>query len=221
MTKRHRKLRLQFAKKYKTYTQNDWMRVIWSDETKINRLGKDGRQWIWRKPREPLTSRIVQPTVKFGGGNVMMWGCMRMEGVGECVRVAGRMDANQYVDILQQGLCKSLEVWGKNVSDVIFQQDNDPKHTSRVAKAWLQNNGFEVLDWPPQSPDLNPIEHAWVEVKRAISDDQSECQNLDDLWQKAKNSWQNISGDFCRKVVESMPKRIEAVIKAKGGHIKY
>lgn len=73
-----------------------------------------------------------------------------------CARM--RIDASQFVDILQQGLCKSLEVWGKNASDAFMQQDNEPKHTSRIVKAWLRGNSFEVLDWPCQSQELNPIE---------------------------------------------------------------
>lgn len=221
LTIRHKKLRLEFAKKYKNYTISDWARVVWSDETKINRFGSDGRQWTWKKPGEPIKDRHVKSTIKFGGGNLMIWGCMTMEGIGECVKVVGRMDATQYVSILERGIQKSLDVWNKNVSDIIFQQDNDPKHTARVTKAWLQDKEFQLLDWPPQSPDLKPIEHLWVEVKRAISEMPGDCPNLSDLWNRTQAAWHNLSPSKCRTLVESMPTRIQAVLKAKGGHTKY
>jgi isopentenyl diphosphate isomerase/L-lactate dehydrogenase-like FMN-dependent dehydrogenase len=76
LTTRHKKARLQFAQKYSEWTVEDWKRVIWSDETKINRFGSDGLQYVWKKPGEPLSEREITSTVKFGGGNIMVWGCM-------------------------------------------------------------------------------------------------------------------------------------------------
>ena len=72
----HRKKRLAFALKHQHWTVEDWKRVIWSDETKINRLGSDGQEYVWKKAGEPLGEREVKGTLKFGGGNLMVWGCM-------------------------------------------------------------------------------------------------------------------------------------------------
>lgn len=221
LKKRHRQARLRFAKKYRHLTTEDWARVIWSDETKINRVGSDGRQWTWKKPNEPLQDRHIRQTLKFGGGNIMLWGCMMSKGVGQCRRIVGRMTADAYISILEDGLLGSLHQWRQDVADVIFQQDNDPKHTARVTKEWLQNQGFHLLDWPAQSPDLNPIEHLWVEVKRSVTSTSQEIRTLDDLWSHTQESWVNIPPSVCQNLVDSMPRRIEAVIKAKGGHTKY
>ena len=76
MEKRHKKDRLEWAIAHKDWTINDWKRVVWSDETKINRLGSDGRKWVWKKENESLNDRLVQGTKKFGEGSLMMWGCM-------------------------------------------------------------------------------------------------------------------------------------------------
>ena len=87
----------------------------------------------------------------------MMWGCMGWEGVGYATRIEGKMDARLYTDILGDEPLKSLEWFSLNVEEVYFQQDNDPKHTSKLAKKWFENQGFKVLLWPAQSPDLNPV----------------------------------------------------------------
>ena len=78
--------------------------MVWSDETKINRLGSDGRKGVWKKLGEELSDRLGQGTMKFGGGSVMVWGCMMWEGTGYAVRIDGRMDAELYTRILDDDL---------------------------------------------------------------------------------------------------------------------
>ena len=72
---------MDFAESHKDWTVEDWKRVIWSDETKINRLGPDGKKWVWKRLGEGLNDRLVQGTVKFGG-SLIIWGCMFWEGPG-------------------------------------------------------------------------------------------------------------------------------------------
>jgi DDE superfamily endonuclease/Transposase len=217
----HRKKRLDFALRYKEWTVEDWKRVIWSDETKINRIGSDGKQWVWKQVGEGLIEREVQGTLKFGGGNIMVWGCMGWNGVGQLVEVEGRMDADQYVDILDNHLVPSLEESGIPVERCIFQQDNDPKHTSRKAKNWVEENNITLLDWPPQSPDLNPIEHLWQHIKSQLANYETPAKGVWEIWERVAEVWNNIEPEVCQNLIESMPRRVEAVIKAKGGHTKY
>src|SRR5262249_61136747 len=96
-------------------------RVIWSDETKINRFGSDGKEWVWKQTGKELIDREVQRTVKFGGGNIMVWGCMGWNGVGQLAEVEGRMNADQYVAILEEHMLPSLEESGISEEEVIFQ----------------------------------------------------------------------------------------------------
>ena len=123
----------------------DWKPVIWSDKTKINCIGSDGRKWAWKRAGEGLSDRLVEGTVKFGGGSVMLWGCRTWEGVGFACRIEGKMDANLYVQILEEELQQTLGLFDKSQEDIIFQQDNDPKHTSRKAKKWFEDHEFEVM----------------------------------------------------------------------------
>ena len=79
--------------------------------------------------------------------------------MGRLAEVEGKMNAAQYVDILENNLLPSMEESEISLEDVIVQQDNDPKHTSKRAKEWMEDNNITLLDWPPQSPDLNPTEY--------------------------------------------------------------
>ena len=97
LSTKHCKACLNYAHAYKDWTVEDWKRVVWSDETKINCLGSDGCKWVWKRPGEGLSDRLVEGTVKFEGGSVMIWGCMTWEGVGYAAKIDGRMDSDLYL----------------------------------------------------------------------------------------------------------------------------
>jgi transposase len=218
---RHIKQQLDFAYKYQHWTEEDWARVIWSDETKINRLASDGRQWVWKKAGAPLTAQHVTPTVKFGGGSVMIWGCMTVHGVGLMCRIEGKMDASLYEEIMEDELQGTVDFYGMDREDLIFQQDNDPKHTSKRAQNWFKDNGIKVLDWPAQSPDLNPIEHLWSHLKFHLAAYPTAPSSMEELWRRVEAEWEKIPKEECLKLINSMPRRVAALLKAKGGYTKY
>ena len=131
LKKTHRQKRLEFAYFHENWTVEDFKRVLWSDETKINRIGSDRKVYVWKERGEPISDWTTTPTVKHGGGNnLMVWGCMGWNGVGKLIEVQGRMDADQYVEILEDGVVESFETLEMTMGEQYFQQDNDPKHTS-------------------------------------------------------------------------------------------
>jgi transposase len=222
LKKGHRYNRLKFAQYHENWTVEDWKRVLWSDETKINRIGSDGRVYTWKQKGEALSDRTTTPTVKHGGGNnLMIWGCMGWNGVGKLIEVQGIMDAQQYCEILDDGLVESFEKLEVPEEERIFQQDNDPKHTSKKATQWFEDNDIQVLVWPAQSPDINPIEHLWVHLKRALLKYPTPPKGVHELWERVVKEWNRIPAETCQKLIESMPRRIKAVIRAKGGHTEY
>ena len=129
---------MNFACAHKDWTIKDWKKVIWSNETKINHLGSDGCKWAWKRAGEGLSDRLVNGTLRFRGGSLMMWGCMTWEGVGFATKINGRIDGDLYLQILKDELQQTLEYYGLNPPNTIFQQDNDLKHTCRMVKNWLE-----------------------------------------------------------------------------------
>ena len=162
----------------------------------------------------------IQPTKKYGGGKVMIWSCMTYEGLGFTCRIDGNLDGELYTDILRDELMKTIKYYHLDEGEVIFQQDNDPKHTSRVAKEALNDLDLNVMEWPSQSPDLNPMEHMWNHLKTELRSSNQAFATADELWDGIQEVMKQEYKDMCRNLISSMSSRIQAVINAKGGHTK-
>lgn len=215
--KKNIKKRIDFAKSHKEKDSSFWKNVLWSDETKVNRIGPDGRTVVHRPKNQALNIKYTQKTVKHGGGSLMVWGAFSWHGVGPIVKIVNKMDRFQYLDILKN----NMEPFAFENMPITwtFMQDNDPKHSSKIVKEWFLNEQIKVLDWPAQSPDLNPIENLWSDVKNEIA--QHNYKNAEELWKGIQNAWYSIPKERCQRLVESMPRRLQAVIENKGFSTKY
>ncbi|KAL1282639.1 hypothetical protein QQF64_001442, partial [Cirrhinus molitorella] len=105
----HKKARKQFAEDKQTEDMDYWNHVLLSDETKINLFGSDGVKCVWWQPGEEYKDKCVFPTVKHGGGNVMVWGCMSDAGIGELQFIEGTMNANIQSHRLPMLKCPTLQ----------------------------------------------------------------------------------------------------------------
>ncbi len=156
---------------------------------------------MWRQPGEEYKVKCVLPTVKHGGGSVMVWGCMSAAGTGELQFIKGTTNANMYCDILKQSMIPSLWRLGRRA---VFQNDNDPKHTSKPLRV-------KVMDWP--------IEHLWGILKRKV--EERKVSNIHQLRDVVMEEWKRTPVATCETLVNSMPKRVKAVLENNGGHTKY
>ncbi len=209
----HKKARKQFAEDKQSKDMDYLKYVLWSDETNINLFGSDGVKRVWRQPGEEYKDKCVLPTVKHGGGSVMVWGCMS---AGELQFIEGTMNVNMYCDILKQSMIPSLRRLGRRE---VFQHDNDPKHTFKTTTALLKKLRVKVMDWPSMSPDLNPIEHLWGILKQNV--EERKVSNIHQLRDIVMEEWKRTPEATCEALVSSMPKRLKAVLENNGSHTKY
>ncbi len=197
--------------------RTQWSKVLFSDESKFCiSFGNQGPR-VWRKSGEAQIPCCLKSSVKFPQ-SVMIWAAMSSAGVGPLCFLKSTVNAAIYQEILEHFMLPSADkLYGD--ADFIFQQDLAPAHTAKGTKSWFNDHGVTVLDWPANSPDLNPIENLWGIVKRKMRD--TRPNNADDLKATVKETWASIPPQQCHKLITSMPRWIEAVIKAKGAPTKY
>lgn len=209
--------RIKFCKKYSTWTDSDWKKVLWSDESTFTVTSTIG-SGVYRKPgSDPHLAKYTTKTVKHPA-SVMVWGCFSYHGVGNLVFLPAdvRMDRKMYLELLCDNLPECFE---KTNSD-IFMQDGAPCHTAKYVKEWLEDcevNFFK--DWPGSSPDINPIENLWSLMKRRLC--AMDTGSVPKLEAAISEVWNNLPQDLIQNLAASVPRRLKECLKRKGAVTKY
>ena len=212
----NRRIRVRWCMDRLHYTIEQWSNFLWSDESPfVLRFCQKTR--CWRLSSERNCTFAITGSVKHDE-KIMVWGCFAAHGVGELVLIDGIMDQYQYIEILRTAVRRSADLLfqGRNWT---FQQDNDPKHTAINTQRAIHEMQIPLEDWPSQSPDLNPIENLWSILDRSISD--RRCNTKAELWECLQEAWYKLDSSILTKLVESMPRRLNAVIDNKGYPTKY
>ena len=143
----------------------------------------------------------------------MCWLGLKPNGASLLLRVPGTLDSVGYqTNVLTPAL--------GFIRGTIFQQDNATPHVSRATGAWLRRHRVRLLaDWPPCSPDLNIVENAWSHLARQLIGKTYTTE--DALWDAIRSAWASVPPSFVRSLYASVPKRLEAVSRARGGATRY
>lgn len=114
------------------WTVDQWMKVLWTDESKFEIFNSKRKQYVRRRMDEKYDPKCIVPTVKHGGGNLLVWGCFSGQSIGDIKRIDGIMDKKMYHQILiRHGVQSGLRLVSQRF---VYKQDNDPKHTSKLCK---------------------------------------------------------------------------------------
>lgn len=227
LTAHHRRDRLQFAREHHDWSLEQWRTVLFSDETRVSLFCNDGRRRVYRRQGERFAQSCFEESVEYGGGSCMFWGGMSIDGKTELVCVSqtgggrgqGSLNASRYVtEILEEHVVPYAGFVGDGF---MLMQDNARCHTAYIVRDYLQEVEIPVMQWPARSPDLNPIEHLWDDVKRRVRARDPAPTTLQELEDAVVEEWENLPQERVVTLVRSMKDRMDAVIKARGGNTRF
>jgi len=208
--------RIAFAEGYSRWTEDDWTRVVFSDETHFY-LGHHGREYVQRPVGAALDPKYTLKTERLKG-KVSLWGCICAGGLGHAELYVDSLDARRYQSILALNLVSSAhQFWPRG--QWWFQQDNWTVHTADTSQAWFHNHGIDLIDWPAWSPDLNPIENVWSDLKRRVY--AHHPQTMEELENWIGVEWQATDMKFISHICRSMPHRLQLLLDNHGHKISY
>ena len=208
---------IAFAEGYQHWEENDWDLVLFSDETHFDQFSH-AQRWVQR-PRGEAYNPAYVLTGLHPMQSIGLWGCFSGRGIGSAEIYTDKLDSQRYTSILQANLLPTARQFyhhGRSIERWYFQQDNAPQHHSNHTREWLHNNGIIPIDFPPYSPDLNPIENLWHCLNQRVFDHfPHTCAELEAA---IRVEWEAMPLNLLTTIAHSMPKRIKAVI-ANRGHI--
>jgi len=160
------------------------------------------------------------PHCEVRGGGIMVLSCFSWFGLGPLVLVRGTLNAEVYRDILDNSALPTLwQQFGNG--PFVFQHDNAAIHKADAITDWFDEMGVQELDWPSQSPDLNPTEHLWDELERRLRARPQRPKTTTQLFAMLQEEWRAIPAAMYQHLVDSLPRRVEAVIRARSGPMPY
>jgi len=217
LTKAQAERRLEFAESYVKKDMRFWSHVLFSDETQILTNSTDRRERVRRPRHKRYDPKFIRKTQRFSSNNLMVWGALHYNGTGSLIPIEGTVNAETYLEILKEGIPQTIRKL--NLRSLVFQDDNAPCHRAKIVERYKDQQGINCLPWPANSPDLNPIEDIWAVLKDRIR--RRAPQSKEQLKLVAIREWNSITLEEIRLRFKSLPRRLLAVIAARGYNTKY
>lgn len=211
LTDNHKRLRLAWCRQRERWNLRSWRRIHWSDESRFLLRHVDGRVKVWRHPATAYTPRNIMPTVPYGGGSVMVWGCFSYDCKLDLVTIQGTLNGDRYIQEVLNPVVVTHFDNHPLATRPIFMDDNARPHRSRAVAQVIQNNALRHIPWPAMSPDLNPLEHIWDILGRRIKKRDLPPQNLRELEAALHEEWQQLPMEQYQRLVRGMRRRLSSM----------
>ena len=220
LTRHHVQEHLEWAQDHVTWALNDWAPILFTDEARFCVDFSDRRARVWRMRNERFAEVCIAEHDCYGGGSVMVWAGISAQGKTDLhVIDVGTLTAERYVNEI---LVVHVRPYAGAIGpDFILMADNASAHRARITNRCLEQAAIVRLDWPARSPDLNPIEHAWDMLQKAISFRQVQPATVRELREALIEEWAQLPQHKLRRLIGSMGRRCQAVINAHRHHTRY
>ena len=221
LSSKHMADRLNFARKYSHWSANNWSKVIWTDVSSFE-LGNNSRQIrVWRASDEKYIRDCLAPTFKSGRTSIMVWGAITSTTKSPMVLLpAGERTAADFVRNVYEEVLGDFWQHHPNPDEYVLMEDGAPVHKTNLPKNWLDQIGLTKLEWPANSPDLNPIENLWFICKSRVQVHERSTNQIEHF-KLIERVWNEIPQEKISSMIDTMPNRIRAVIETKGLHTRW
>nr|CAH7720203.1 unnamed protein product [Callosobruchus chinensis] len=219
LTARHRTARLQWVRAHQDGLLPQWRNMLFSDESRFRLVSDDYRERVWRERGGQNRLATAIGVAPYRGGTQMFWGGIRFNGRTQIIHTPGTMTGEYYLQHIINAIVQPLR---NEIGDqFIFMDDNASPHRTTAVQQALANGNIARLEWAAMSPDMNPIEHAWDYVSRAIFNRNNPPRSTQELIVAATEKWENIPQEVINNLIIGMHRRVDALIRSRVGNAKY
>lgn len=220
LTPSHKRARAEWCRQHQNWTQLQWANVLFTDESRFSLQPDSGRLLIWREPGTRYHSSNIIERDHYAGGGLMVWaGIMQDTRTPLHVFDKGSVNGQRY---RQEVLEPHVRLFRGAVGpEFIFMDDNARPHRTLMVDEYLESEDIQRMDWPSKSPDLNPIEHAWDALGRAIAMRQPPPRTILELKIALVEEWEGLPQPLLNSLINSMHTRCACCLSVRGDHTPY
>ncbi|GBN59779.1 Transposable element Tcb2 transposase [Araneus ventricosus] len=220
LTSTNRRVRLAWCREHRDWSMDQWATVLFTDESRFSLNTDSRRTFIWREPGTRYLPSNVRDIDHYGGGGLMVWAGIMLDGRAPLhVFERGTVTGVRYrYEILEPYVRLFRGVVGP---EFILMDDNERPHRALLVDEFLESEDIRWMDWPARSPDLNPIQHVWDALRRAIATRNLPPRTIQEMETALLNEWDQLPQEMINCLISSMKSRCKPCISVRGNHTPY